>query len=132
MSNKSSKEYFRSYRSKSSFFIVHAFSSLSLFSWLIIFYFLRLTRVVIGNISLHHNQNSFYSRPLKITGTSVSSQKENKERWGIILNHFIVNKPPDVSSKPTEKRGLVVTQSTTRYQMKDMNFIFLLTPHSLL
>ena len=33
----------------------------------------------------------------------------NKERWGIILNHFIVNKPPDVSSKPTEKRGLIAS-----------------------
>ena len=54
-----------------------------------------------------HHQTSFYSRPLKNTGTSVSSQKENKERWGIILNHLIVNKPPDVSSKATEKRGLV-------------------------
>ena len=51
-------------------------------------------------------QTLFYSRPLKITGTSVSSQKENKERWGIILNHLIVNKPPNVSNKPTEKRGL--------------------------
>ena len=38
-------------------------------------------------------QTLFYSRPLKITGSSVSSQKENNERWGIILNHFIVNKP---------------------------------------
>ena len=54
----------------------------------------------------HSPQTSKHSRPLKITGTSVSSQKENKERWGIILNHLIVNKPPDVSSKPTEKRGL--------------------------
>ena len=59
-----------------------------------------------------HKQTSFYSRPLKITGTTVSSQKENKERWGIILNHLIVNKPPDVSSKPTEKRGLLLSTNS--------------------
>ena len=64
----------------------------------------------LGFATMGKAQNSFYSRPLKITGTSVSSQKENKERWGIILNHLIVNKPPDVSSKPTEKRGLMATK----------------------
>ena len=60
----------------------------------------------------HSPQTSKHSRPLKITGTSVSSQKENKERWGIILNHLIVNKPPDVSSKPTEKRGQTSARSS--------------------
>ena len=64
--------------------------------------------------SLGRQQTSFYSRPLKNTGTSVSSQKENKERWGIILNHLIVNKPPDVSSKPTEKRGLHLTHNKAK------------------
>ena len=57
----------------------------------------------------HHEasqQNSFYSRPLKITGTSVSSQKENKERWGIILNHFLSTNHPMLATNQRKKRGL--------------------------
>ena len=68
------------------------------------------------------DQTSFYSRPLKNTGTSVSSQKENKERWGIILNHLIVNKPPDVSSKPTEKRGLILAHVLFSWPLYNMLF----------
>ena len=75
------------------------------------FYCLQLPfKLILGEVTKNCrglDQTSKHSRPLKITGTSVSSQKENKERWGIILNHLIVNKPPDVSSKPTEKRGLL-------------------------
>ena len=54
----------------------------------------------------HHEasqQNSFYSRPLKITGTSVSSQKENKERWGIILNHFLSTNHPMLAANQRKK-----------------------------
>ena len=77
-------------------------------------FFTIFEKITFGN----RRQTSFYSRPLKITGTSVSSQKENKERWGIILNHLIVNKPPDVSSKPTEKRGLPETSALSGARRK--------------
>ena len=51
----------------------------------------------------HTRQTSFYSRPLKITGTSVSSQKENKERWGIILNHFLSTNHPMLAANQRKK-----------------------------
>ena len=48
-------------------------------------------------------EHFFYSRPLKITGTSVSSQKENKERWGIILNHFLSTNHPMLAANQRKK-----------------------------
>ena len=57
----------------------------------------------LGFATMGKAQNSFYSRPLKITGTSVSSQKENKERWGIILNHFLSTNHPMLAANQRKK-----------------------------
>ena len=85
----------------------------------------QVTISVCWSVERKRQQTLFYSRPLKNHGTGVSSHKENKERWGIILNHLIVNKPPDVSSKPTEKRGLVQAclHSRMRYRCPHWTWI---------
>ena len=59
--------------------------------------------LTVGLQTMSSKQTSFYSRPLKNLRHKRFITKENKERLGILLNHLFFNKPPDVSSKPTEK-----------------------------
>ena len=65
--------------------------------------------------------------------TELLKSKEALNTWKYMysqLNKFLYQRRPVFMSFPVTK--LVVTQGTTRYQMKDMDIIFLLIPIFLL